>query len=173
MRPSGSQNLVVEISRPPRTGLRALDDISFPSHPARSWAWWVKSGAGKSLTGAAIIGLLEPPGRVAGGQILLEASASTTWATRDAHIRGRRIGRHLSGSADLAEPAVHVGRQLTETILAHLPVNAAEARQRAIQLLKDTGIPAAEAAHRPLPAPVLGGMRQRVVIALAWRPSPS
>ena len=132
-----------------------------------------ESGAGKSLTGAAIIGLLEPPGRVASGQILLEGQRIDNLGDEEMrHIRGRRIGAIFQDPLTSLNPLYTVGRQLTETILAHLPVNAAEARQRAIQLLKDTGIPGGRRAHRPLPAPVLGGMRQRVVIALALAAEP-
>jgi peptide/nickel transport system ATP-binding protein len=88
------------------------------------------------------------------------------------HIRGRRIGAIFQDPLTSLNPLYTVGRQLTETILAHLPVTPAEARQRAIALLKDTGIPAAEERIDHYPHQFSGGMRQRVVIALALAAEP-
>lgn len=166
------KNLVVEF--PGRRGtLRALDDISFSIAPGEILGVVGESGAGKSLTGAAIIGLLEPPGRVASGQILLEGQRIDNLSNDEMrHIRGRRIGAIFQDPLTSLNPLYTVGRQLTETIQAHLPVNAAEARQRAIQLLKDTGIPAAEERIDHYPHQFSGGMRQRVVIALALAAEP-
>jgi len=166
------QNLVVEF--PNRHGtLRALDDISFEIAPGEILGVVGESGAGKSLTGASIIGLLEPPGRVASGQILLQGERIDHLnADQMRHIRGRKIGAIFQDPLTSLNPLYSVGRQLTETILAHLPVSAAEARQRAIQLLVDTGIPAAEQRIDHYPHQFSGGMRQRVVIALALAAEP-
>ncbi|MEY4470436.1 MAG: Oligopeptide transport ATP-binding protein OppD, partial [Pseudomonadota bacterium] len=138
------KNLVVEF--PSRHGtLRALDDISFDIAPGEILGVVGESGAGKSLTGAAIIGLLEPPGRVASGQIVLEGQRIDQLSADEMrHIRGRKIGAIFQDPLTSLNPLYTIGRQLTETILAHLPVTPKEARQRAIQLLKDTGISAAE-----------------------------
>jgi peptide/nickel transport system ATP-binding protein len=117
------QNLVVEF--PHRRGtLRALDRISFDIAPGEILGVVGESGAGKSLTGAAIIGLLEPPGRVAGGQILLEGQRIDNLSF-DAmrHIRGRKIGAIFQDPLTSLNPLYTVGRQLIETIQAHLPVN--------------------------------------------------
>jgi peptide/nickel transport system ATP-binding protein len=137
------RNLVVEF--PGRRGtLRALDDISLSIAPGEILGVVGESGAGKSLTGAAIIGLLEPPGRIASGQILLEGSRIDNLPyAQMRHIRGRQIGAIFQDPLTSLNPLYTVGRQLVETILAHLPVNAQEARRRAIGLLEDTGIPAA------------------------------
>ena len=166
------QNLVVEF--PNRHGtLRALDDISFEIAPGEILGVVGESGAGKSLTGASIIGLLEPPGRVASGQILLQGERiDHLSADQMRYIRGRKIGAIFQDPLTSLNPLYSVGRQLTETILAHLPVSAAEARQRAIQLLVDTGIPAAEQRIDHYPHQFSGGMRQRVVIALALAAEP-
>ena len=166
------KNLVVEF--PSRRGtLRALDDISFAIAPGEILGVVGESGAGKSLTGAAIIGLLEPPGRVAGGQILLGGQRIDNLGhAQMRHIRGRRIGAIFQDPLTSLNPLYTVGQQLIETILAHLPVSAAQARQRAIDLLGDTGIPAPAQRIDHYPHQFSGGMRQRVVIALALAAEP-
>jgi peptide/nickel transport system ATP-binding protein len=166
------KNLVVEF--PGRHGtLRALDDISFDIAPGEILGVVGESGAGKSLTGASIIGLLEPPGRIASGQILLEGQRIDHLNHDEMrHIRGRKIGAIFQDPLTSLNPLYSVGRQLMETIQAHLPVDAAEARKRAIDLLKSTGIPAAEERIEHYPHQFSGGMRQRVVIALALAAEP-
>ena len=166
------KNLIVEF--PSRRGtLRALDDISFYIAPGEILGVVGESGAGKSLTGASIIGLLEPPGRIASGQILLEGQRIDNLNHDEMrHIRGRKIGAIFQDPLTSLNPLYSVGRQLMETIQAHLPVNQAEARRRAIDLLKSTGIPAAEERIEHYPHQFSGGMRQRVVIALALAAEP-
>ncbi|RYZ02450.1 MAG: ABC transporter ATP-binding protein [Comamonadaceae bacterium] len=166
------QNLVVEF--PGRRGtLRALDDISFSIAPGEILGVVGESGAGKSLTGASIIGLLEPPGRIASGRILLEGERIDNLRHEQMrHIRGRKIGAIFQDPLTSLNPLYTIGRQLVETIQAHLPVDAAEARRRAIGLLEDTGIPAAAERIDHYPHQFSGGMRQRVVIALALAAEP-
>src|SRR5438876_6663464 len=161
------RNLRVEF--PTRRGtLLALDDISFDIAPGEVLGVVGESGAGKSLTGSAIIGLLEPPGRIAGGEIRLEGQRIDDLPYEQMrHIRGRKIGAIFQDPLTSLNPLYTIGRQLTETIQTHLPVNAAEARKRAIGLLEDTGIPAAAQRIDHYPHQFSGGMRQRVVIALA------
>jgi peptide/nickel transport system ATP-binding protein len=166
------QNLVVEF--PNRRGtLRAIDDISFDIAPGEILGVVGESGAGKSLTGAAIIGLLEPPGRIASGQVLLEGQRIDKLRHDEMrHIRGRKIGAIFQDPLTSLNPLYTVGHQLTETIQAHLPVGGGEARRRAIALLQDTGIPAAAERIDHFPHQFSGGMRQRVVIALALAAEP-
>ncbi len=166
------QNLVVEF--PTRRGtLRALDDISFDIAPGEILGVVGESGAGKSLTGASIIGLLEPPGRVASGQIVLQGQRIDQLSADEMrHIRGRKIGAIFQDPLTSLNPLYTIGRQITETIIAHLPMTQAQARQRAIELLQDTGIPAAEQRIDHYPHQFSGGMRQRVVIALALAAEP-
>lgn len=166
------QNLVVEF--PTRRGvLRALDGVSFAIAPGEILGVVGESGAGKSLTGASIIGLLEPPGRIASGQIRLEGERIDHLPhAQMRRIRGRRIGAIFQDPLTSLNPLYTVGQQLVETLQTHLPVSAAEARQRAVQLLKDTGIPAAEQRIGHYPHQFSGGMRQRVVIALALAAEP-
>jgi peptide/nickel transport system ATP-binding protein len=166
------QNLVVEF--PYRRGtLRALDDISFAIAPGEILGVVGESGAGKSLTGAAIIGLLEAPGRIASGEIHLEGRRIDKLPPEQMRsIRGRKIGAIFQDPLTSLNPLYTIGRQLTETIQAHLPVTSDEARRRAISLLEDTGIPAAKERIDHYPHQFSGGMRQRVVIALALAAEP-
>ena len=166
------KNLVVEF--PHRHGtLRALDDISFDIAPGEILGVVGESGAGKSITGAAIIGLIEPPGRIASGQILLEGERIDNLGFEQMrHIRGKRIGAIFQDPLTSLNPLYTIGRQLVETIRAHLPVSEREARDRAVSLLQDTGIPAAEQRIDHYPHQFSGGMRQRVVIALALAAEP-
>ena len=161
------RNLRVEF--PTRRGtLVALDDVSFAIAPGEVLGVVGESGAGKSMTGAAIIGLLEPPGRVAGGQILLEGRRIDNLRHDDMRaIRGRQIGAIFQDPLTTLNPLYTVGRQLVETITTHLPLNPAQARARAIEWLERVGIPAAGQRIDAYPHEFSGGMRQRVVIALA------
>jgi peptide/nickel transport system ATP-binding protein len=166
------KNLRVEF--PTRRGtLLALDDINFDIAPGEILGVVGESGAGKSLTGAAIIGLLEPPGRIAGGEILLGGRRIDNLPYEEMRkIRGRQIGAIFQDPLTSLNPLYTIGRQLVETIQTHLPVGAEEARQRAIKLLQETGIPAAEQRIDQYPHQFSGGMRQRVVIALALAAEP-
>ena len=164
----------LRVEFPSRRGtLLALDDISFDIAPGEILGVVGESGAGKSLTGAAIIGLLEPPGRIASGEILLGGQRIDNLPyERMRSIRGRRIGAIFQDPLTSLNPLYTIGRQLTETILTHLPVSAEEARQRAVRLLQETGIPAAAERLDQYPHQFSGGMRQRVVIALALAAEP-
>jgi len=166
------KNLRVEF--PMRRGtLVAVDDISFSIQPGEVLGVVGESGAGKSLTGAAIIGLLEPPGRVAGGEILLDGQRIDNLPyEKMRRIRGKEIGAVFQDPLTSLNPLYTVGRQLTETILTHLDMSESDARARAIGLLQDVGIPAAERRIDHYPHQFSGGMRQRVVIALALCANP-
>ena len=161
------KNLRVEF--PTRRGtLVALDGVSFDIAPGEVLGVVGESGAGKSLTGAAIIGLLEPPGRIAGGEILLAGRRIDNLPHEQMRaLRGRRIGAIFQDPLTSLNPLYTVGRQLVETIRTHLPLTEKQARERAIALLADTGIPAPEVRFEQYPHQFSGGMRQRVVIALA------
>jgi peptide/nickel transport system ATP-binding protein len=164
----------LRVEFPTRRGtLLALDDISFDIAPGEILGVVGESGAGKSLTGAAIIGLLEPPGRIAGGEIRLAGRRIDNLGGEAMRkIRGRRIGAIFQDPLTSLNPLYTIGQQLTETIQVHLDVDAAEARKRAIALLQETGIPAAEQRIDQYPHQFSGGMRQRVVIALALAANP-
>ena len=153
--------------------LLALDDLSFDIAPGEILGVVGESGAGKSLTGAAIIGLLEPPGRIAGGEILLDGQRIDCLVDEQMReIRGRRIGMIFQDSLTSLNPLLTVGQQIVETIQVHLKVDEDEARMRTIRLLQETGIPAAEQRIDHYPHQFSGGMRQRVMIALALAAEP-
>jgi peptide/nickel transport system ATP-binding protein len=159
------RNLRVEF--PTRRGtLLAIDDVSFSIAPGEILGVVGESGAGKSLTGAAIIGLLDAPGRIAGGEIRFDGRRIDNLPYDEMRkVRGRHIGAIFQDPLTSLNPLYTVGRQIIETIQSHLPVSAEEARQRAIKLLQETGIPAAEQRIDQYPHQFSGGMRQRVVIA--------
>jgi peptide/nickel transport system ATP-binding protein len=164
----------LRVEFPTRRGtLLALDDVSFEIAPGEILGVVGESGAGKSLTGAAIIGLLEPPGRIASGEIRLNGNRIDNLPPAQMRrVRGRQIGAIFQDPLTSLNPLYTVGRQLVETIQTHLPLNATQARERAIDLLRQTGIPAPEARIDQYPHQFSGGMRQRVVIALALAAEP-
>ncbi len=164
----------LRVEFPTRRGtLLALDDISFSIAPGEILGVVGESGAGKSLTGAAIIGLLDPPGRIAAGEIRLAGRRIDNLPYEQMRrVRGREIGAVFQDPLTSLNPLYTVGHQLVETITTHLDLTAAQARTRAIELLASTGIPAPEARIDHYPHQFSGGMRQRVVIALALAASP-
>jgi peptide/nickel transport system ATP-binding protein len=164
----------LRVEFPTRHGsLRALDGVTFDIAAGEILGVVGESGAGKSVTCAAIIGLLEPPGRVSGGQVLLEGQRIDD-LPREAMrlVRGRRIGAIFQDPLTSLNPLHTIGHQLVETLRTHLPLDAAQARERAIELLRQAGLPAAEARLGQYPHEFSGGMRQRVVIALALAGEP-
>ncbi len=153
--------------------LRALSEVSFSIAPGEVLGIVGESGAGKSLTGAAIIGLLQPPGRISGGRIVYGGQRIDT-LTDDAvrQLRGRQIGSIFQDPMTALNPLRTIGHQLVETIRTHLPLSEAEAVARAVSLLEETGISSAAQRLGQYPHQFSGGMRQRVVIALALAAGP-
>jgi len=159
---------------PTRRGtLTAVDSISFSIEPGEVLGVVGESGAGKSITGMAVIGLLEPPGRIAAGEVRLEGQRIDNLPHEALRrIRGRRIGVIFQDPLTSLNPLYTIGRQLEETILTHLPLSKTQAKERALSLLREVGIPAPEARYDHYPHHFSGGMRQRVVIALALAAEP-
>ncbi|PWG17046.1 ABC transporter ATP-binding protein [Salibaculum griseiflavum] len=161
------RDLVVEI--PTRHGvLRPVDNVSYDIHAGEILGVVGESGAGKSMTGNAVIGLLDRPARIVSGEILLSGQP-IQGLKRDAirKLRGKKMGMIFQDPLTSLNPLLTVGDQLTETILEHLKVGQTEARKRAIAALEEVGIPAAAQRINSYPHEFSGGMRQRVVIALA------
>ena len=159
---------------PTRRGiLTAVDSISFSIAPGEVLGVVGESGAGKSMTGLAVIGLLEPPGRITAGQVRLEGRRIDNLKHEEMRrVRGRRIGVIFQDPLTSLNPLYTIGQQLEETILTHLPLTKTQARERALSLLREVGIPAPEARYGNYPHHFSGGMRQRVVIALALAAEP-
>jgi peptide/nickel transport system ATP-binding protein len=153
--------------------LRAIDGISFDLRKGEVLGVVGESGAGKSLTGTAVIGLIDAPGRITGGEIHLEGRRIDNLPP-DAmrRVRGREIGMIFQDPLTSLDPLMRIGDQLIETIITHVSVSRAQARARAVKLLEDVGIPAASARVMSYPHEFSGGMRQRVVIALALAAEP-
>src|SRR5712691_1197368 len=166
------EHLRIEV--PSRRGtLVAVDDISFTIAPGEVLGVVGESGAGKSLTGAAIIGLLEPPLRIAGGRISLAGRRIDNLPYEAMRrIRGREIGAIFQDPLTSLNPLYTVGRQLIETITTHLKLAPKAARGRALELLAEVGISAPQRRIDHYPHQFSGGMRQRVVIALALAGNP-
>ena len=151
------RDLVVEFS--PRQGiLTAVNKVSFDIAEGEVLGVVGESGAGKSITGSAIIGLMEPPGRIAGGEIRLRGERIDNLEPEAMRrVRGNRIGMVFQDPLTSLNPLFTVGDQLVETIRTH----------SAVDLLEQVGIPAARERMSAYPHQFSGGMRQRVVIALA------
>jgi peptide/nickel transport system ATP-binding protein len=161
------RDLVVEF-RGPEATLRALDGITFDIAEGEILGVVGESGAGKSLTGLAISRLIQPPGQIVSGEVHLAGDRIDTLPARAMRrIRGKRIGMVFQDPLTSLDPLFPVGDQIVETIRAHLDMSRAEARARAIALLDEVGIPSPAARINAYPHEFSGGMRQRVVIALA------
>jgi peptide/nickel transport system ATP-binding protein len=166
------EHLRVEV--PTRRGvLVAVDDVSFSIAPGEVLGVVGESGAGKSLTGAAIIGLLEPPLRIAGGQVRFAGRRIDDLPYQAMRrIRGKQIGAIFQDPLTSLNPLYTIRQQLVETIRTHLDLGPAAAKQHALALLREVGIAGAEQRIEHYPHQFSGGMRQRVVIALALAANP-
>jgi peptide/nickel transport system ATP-binding protein len=153
--------------------LRGLDGVSLDMAPGEVLGVVGESGAGKSLTGSAVIGLLDPNARIAAGEVHFDGRRIDTLPPGQMRrLRGRHIGAIFQDPMGALNPLLTIGRQLVQTIRTHLPLSETQARERAVGLLQQTGM--ADAAHRldQYPHQFSGGMRQRVVIALALAAEP-
>jgi peptide/nickel transport system ATP-binding protein len=165
-------DLIVEF--PTRNGvLRPVDRVGFEVRAGEILGLVGESGAGKSMCGSAIIGLIDRPGRISGGEIHLDGERIDNLPEeRMRRIRGKKIAMVFQDPLTSLNPLMTVGQQLTQTIRTHLALSQNDARAKAIALLEEVGIPAAATRIDAYPHQFSGGMRQRVVISLALAAEP-
>lgn len=167
------RNLSVQI--PTRHGIvRPVDDVTYDIAAGEILGVVGESGAGKSMAGNAVIGLLNPPAHISNGEIWLNGhriDQLNGQAMR--RLRGKAIGMVFQDPLTSLNPLLSIGDQLIETMLAHLPISGLEAQKRAVAALDEVGIPGAAERVNSYPHEFSGGMRQRVVIALALCAEPS
>ena len=149
---------------------RALDDISFELNPGETLGIVGESGCGKSVTSLSIMRLLpKPAGQIVGGQVFFGEQELTALPADDMHnVRGNRIAMIFQEPMTALNPVYRIGRQLGETFALHNPqMNKEEIRSASIEILEKVGIPAPEQRLKEYPHQLSGGMRQRVMIAIA------
>jgi peptide/nickel transport system ATP-binding protein len=167
------RDLTVMLRRGSRD-LTALDGISFSIQPGEVLGLVGESGAGKSLTGAAVVDLLVPPLRRTGGTITLTGERLDRLSPEAMRlIRGRKIGFVFQDPLTSLNPVLTIGRQLVDTMTTHLPIDRRDARRRAVAWIDRVGLAEPERRFDQYPHELSGGMRQRIVIALALCAEPS
>ena len=154
--------------------VRAVDGVSFEVGRGRILGLVGESGSGKSVTGYSILGLIEPPGRISGGEVLLDG-VDITRLRGDAlrKIRGARIAMVFQDPMMTLNPVLKVSTQMVAAIKAHDAVSTEVARKRARDALATVGIPSPEERLDAYPHQLSGGMRQRVAIAIALLHKPA
>ncbi len=161
------ENLVTEFV----TGkgvVRALDEISFELHPGQIMGLVGESGSGKSLTGFSIMGLLDPPGRVSSGKIMLgNSDVRQMSAEQLREMRGNRMAMIFQDPMMTLNPVMKISAQMLETINAHRQISKSQAIDECLQALAMVGIASPEERINAYPHQFSGGMRQRVAIAIA------
>ncbi len=148
--------------------VKAVDDVSFTVERGKVLGLVGESGSGKSVTGFSIIGLVDPPGRIAGGQILFKGRDLARISEEEMRdLRGNRIAMIFQDPMMTLNPVLRIDTQMIETVQAHRKVSTEEARQRARDTLGMVGIPSPDERLKSYPHQFSGGMRQRVAIAIA------
>ena len=155
--------------RTPNGLARVVDGVSFSLHPKRTLAVVGESGSGKSMLARSIMGLVpEPPGIRAGGRVMFDGKDLRTLSEQDmSRVRGKDIAMVFQDPMTSLNPVLRVGEQIAEVVRHHLGMDNAAARDRALELLRAVGIPAPERRLDEYPHQLSGGLRQRVVIAMA------
>lgn len=166
------KNLSTEF--PVKKGIvRAVEDVSFDVDQGEILAIVGESGSGKSVTSLSIMGLLAEPGHVAGGSLEFEGKDLATLSEKQyRELRGNDMAMIFQEPMTSLNPVYRVGNQIVEAIRTHEKVSKAEAKDRAVDLLRKVGIPSPEARINDYPHQMSGGMRQRVMIAMALACSP-
>jgi peptide/nickel transport system ATP-binding protein len=148
--------------------VKAVDGVSFSVGRGKVMGLVGESGSGKSVTGFSIIGLVDPPGRIAGGSILFQGRDLAKLSEEEMRdLRGNRIAMIFQDPMMTLNPVLRIDTQMIETVKAHKKVSNEEARQRARDTLGMVGIPSPDERLKAYPHQFSGGMRQRVAIAIA------
>ena len=154
--------------------MKAVDDVSFSVNRGEVLGLVGESGSGKSVTGFSIIGLVDPPGRIAGGSILYQGQDLAKLSEREMRaLRGNRIAMIFQDPMMTLNPVLRIDTQMMEAVRAHERVSASVARARARDALGLVGIPSPDERLRAYPHQLSGGMRQRVAIAIALLHQPA
>ena len=153
--------------------VKAVDDVSFDLYEGEILGIVGESGGGKSITGFSLINLIEEPGVIESGSIMFEEQDLTKLSQKKmTEIRGKKISMIFQDPMTSLNPVYNIGRQLEEPLKLHTSLNKQERYERCIKLLKDVGISNPEKRMKNYPYELSGGMRQRVVIAIALASSP-
>jgi peptide/nickel transport system ATP-binding protein len=154
--------------------IRAVDGVTFALERGETMALVGESGCGKSLTSLALLRLIPRPGRIEPESVIRLGDSNVLALEGEAlrHIRGRRIGMIFQDPMTSLNPVLTAGDQIAEAIRAHYPVSRAEARERSRRLLQEVGIPDPGSRFDAYPHQLSGGMRQRVMIAIALAAEP-
>ena len=146
----------------------AVNDVSFAVEPGRIMGLVGESGSGKSVTGFSILGLIDEPGRITGGRVLVEGTDLRTLAPDQLRsMRGRKVSMVFQDPMMTLNPVLRIGEQMAMAVRVHERMPKARALERARDALAKVGIPAAAERLRAYPHQLSGGMRQRVAIAIA------
>jgi oligopeptide/dipeptide ABC transporter ATP-binding protein len=154
---------------------KAVDDVSYSVDRRQTLGVVGESGCGKSVTALSIMRLIpDPPGRIVSGQVLFDGKDMLTLSEEEMrHIRGNKIGMIFQEPMTSLNPVFTIGDQIEESILLHQKVTKAEAKEKTIEMLRLVGIPAPEQRYGEYPHQLSGGLRQRVMIAIALSCNPS
>ncbi|ODT82465.1 MAG: ABC transporter ATP-binding protein [Pelagibacterium sp. SCN 64-44] len=172
----------LRVSFPTRNGLvKAVDGISFEVHPGRTLCVVGESGSGKSVTGKAILNILDAPGEIADGRVMLRRRNGKVMdlvrlgpkSREIREVRGAEVAMIFQEPMSSLSPVHTIGDQITESLILHLGMSKADARARCIELLTQVEIPRPETAIDQYSFEFSGGMRQRVMIAMALSCNPS
>jgi peptide/nickel transport system ATP-binding protein len=148
--------------------VKAVDGVSFTVPRGKVLGLVGESGSGKTVTGFSVIGLVDPPGRIVGGEILFQGRNLASVSEEEMRsLRGNRIAMIFQDPMMTLNPVLRIDTQMIETVRAHAKVSHEEARQRARDTLGMVGIPSPEERLKSYPHQFSGGMRQRVAIAIA------
>lgn len=148
--------------------VKAVDNVSFSVEKGEILAIVGESGSGKSVTSLSVMGLISAPGKIAGGEILFKGRDLTKLSTKELHkIRGDQISMIFQEPMTSLNPVHRIGDQIMESIMTHMKLSKKEALERTVEMLRLVGIPSPEKRVRDYPHQMSGGMRQRVMIAMA------